>query len=441
MYVLVVLALYRELTLISDLIHYERNSPDPFSSRVPKHDQRTLEDLIKIGLQEYVHERVLGGLVPSDDDLIEEARTITRKSDDFLVASGGLEPSWFRDLILGSEGRDYNDLHLENTGEENLLWIQEPGSTTKAQPLGARDITTINCRLERSLMKWIVSHQMLGLTPQDSQLQVEACRVLNEVEATSNFKCQAALKWFKWLVTADTKWLCGLRRRACLPRSSDIADESVRPTDESVIDFAVNNLDRLTGNMVEWATLQKAQDIIPTDEEIQSYARLMVYNSDDPWNQTVMDDPGILYLFKQQQGIAPTDDVVPIMPSFPEPEVGIHSATSPSLPPNLHWDLEGSNIPLPSPMNSGSGTGTPSFRQANPFSQSPNTATMNQPTANSNPVQPLKYFLNDANCYGRLVRELSRFVTSCMSLNNPNCHVGSLAIVLTCLTDKLSGTY
>jgi hypothetical protein len=397
--------------------------------------------LIKIGLQEYVHERVLGGIVPTDDDLIEEARTITRKSDDFLVATGGLEPCWFRDLILGSEGRNYNDLHLENTGEENTLWLEQPGMRTETQPVGERDITAIKCPLERLLMKWITSHQMLGLTPLDSELQVEACRALNEVEATSNFKCKPALKWFKWLVTADTKWLCGLRRRACLPRSSEIANESIRPKDERVIDFTVNNLQRLEGDMIEWLKLQKAQDIIPTDEEIQRHARLHIYNSDDSWNQTAMDDPGILYLFKQQQGIAPTDESGPTMPSLPEPEVGTHAATSPYSPSNLHWDLEASNIPLPSPMNSGSGTNTPSFKGLNSLNQSPTSATMNQPTANSNPVQPLKYFLNDANCYGRLVRELSRFVTSCMSINNPNRHVRFSPLLLTYLANESIGAY
>ncbi|KAF4415911.1 Homeobox 4 [Fusarium acutatum] len=33
------------------------------------------------------------------------------------------------------------------------------------------------------------------------------------------------------------------------------------------------------------------------------------------------------------------------------------------------------------------------------------------------------FFLTDVNCYRRLNRELTRFVTSIMSLNNPNCHV------------------
>ncbi|EXL40796.1 hypothetical protein FOCG_16740 [Fusarium oxysporum f. sp. radicis-lycopersici 26381] len=33
------------------------------------------------------------------------------------------------------------------------------------------------------------------------------------------------------------------------------------------------------------------------------------------------------------------------------------------------------------------------------------------------------FFLTDANCYRRLFRELTRFVSSAMSPNNPNCHV------------------
>nr|AGU10928.1 Tc5 transposase DNA-binding domain [uncultured organism] len=409
---------------IEDLIHDERNSPQPFSSQTTVNDLRTLEDLIKIGLQEYVHERVIGGLLPTDDDLIQEARRIVRKADEFPVGTGCLEPSWFRDLVMGSEGRDYNDLHLENTGEENLMWIEKPVRNTVPQRVGDRDIAAITCSIERLMMQWIVSQQMLGLTPLDSELQVEACRILNEVESSSNFKCKPALKWFKWLITSDTKWLSGLRKRACLPRSSDIIEPSVRATDEAVIDFTVNNLQRLEKDLINWVRLQKAQDIIPTDDDIQRHARLYVYNSDDPWNQTAFDDPGMLHLFKQQQGIAPTDQLGPTMPSLREPEVPPTFAASCHPTTSLHWDLKEAGLDLMSPTHSGSGTTSPAFNTSQSLQQSPTRAnTMNQPTANSNPVQPLKYFLNDANCYGRLVRELSRFVTSSMSINNPNRHV------------------
>ncbi|EPE31211.1 Homeo [Glarea lozoyensis ATCC 20868] len=405
------------------LIHDERNSPQPFSSQLFSADQRTLEDLVKIGLQEYVHERFIGGLLPTDDDLVEEARRIIRKADEFTITSGSLESSWFRDLILGPEGRDYNDLHLENTGEENLLWIEKPDTNTVAQPIGDGDLATITCPLERLLMKWIVSQQMLGLTPLDSELQVQACRVLNEVETTSNFKCKPALKWFKWLITADTKWLSGLRRRACLPRSSEISHESIRTIDENAIDFTINNLQRLENEMINWVKLQKAQDIIPTDDDVQRHARMLVYKSDDPWNQTAFDEPGMLYLFKQQQGIAPTDQLGPTMPSLREPEVPPTFATSPHPSKSLHWDLQDSGPGITSPLHNRSGSNSPGFNSLKSLNHSPNnTPIVSQPTANSNHVQPLKYFLNDANCYGRLVRELSRFVTSSTSINNPNRH-------------------
>jgi hypothetical protein len=38
---------------------------------------------------------------------------------------------------------------------------------------------------------------------------------------------------------------------------------------------------------------------------------------------------------------------------------------------------------------------------------------------------PGPYFLNDANCYRRLAKELKRWVAGTMSVNNPNRHVPS----------------
>ncbi|KAJ4244945.1 hypothetical protein NW757_010329 [Fusarium falciforme] len=43
---------------------------------------------------------------------------------------------------------------------------------------------------------------------------------------------------------------------------------------------------------------------VPTDEEIQHYARWIAYNDGDPLNQTVADNPYWLAHFKRKAGIA-----------------------------------------------------------------------------------------------------------------------------------------
>jgi hypothetical protein len=82
----------------------------------------------------------------------------------------------------------------------------------------------------------------------------------------------------------------------------------------------------------------------------------------------------------------------------------------------LHWDLDG--VPIhSSPANENeSGSGGRNSPEE-PLIITP--PSMNLTSAG----QPLKYFLNDAQCYGRLMRELTRYVKTCMSPNNPNQHV------------------
>ena len=74
---------------------------NPFEPAKPTADQsRTIEDLVKIGLVEYIHNRVLKGSMPTDEDLLYEAQNIITNADQFASGPGNPETSWFRDLIL-----------------------------------------------------------------------------------------------------------------------------------------------------------------------------------------------------------------------------------------------------------------------------------------------------------------------------------------------------
>ncbi|RDL35841.1 Uncharacterized protein BP5553_06453 [Venustampulla echinocandica] len=388
------------------LIHDERNSMEPYeASKDSAASTRTLEDHIKLGLVDYIHARVLKESIPTDKDLLEEAQRIVRKTDLYTSAPDN-EVSWFRDLIMFS-GKN-SDEHV----------------TIGAIPHKDIDLSAISCRKERALKAFVIGKQALGLTPTNSELQVEACRILDEIEPAANFKCKGGLGWFKYLIAASHNWLSDFRRRANLPRLSEMADEHIRSTDDKSIDYSIHNHHRLENELIAWVRLQRAQGIKPSDDNIQRQARLIVYKTDDPWNQTALDNPVILHLFKRQQHLAPENEDGPDMP--PLKESTEHCLPSAPSPKTLHFDLEQLGINLASPSsgshtggNSANGSGTPDFDK--PL----HTLVQNQPSTNTNPTQPLGYFLNDANCYGRLVRELSRFVTACMSVNSPNRHVPS----------------
>ncbi|KAF4625273.1 hypothetical protein G7Y89_g12893 [Cudoniella acicularis] len=389
----------------------------PPSSKDSPSATRTLEDLIKIGLVEYLHDCILKGGVPTDDDLLREGRQIIRKADEFATPPGDLEVSWFRDLIMFSGGHSREDENVYQAAAGGIPWAKRRDVANSFVTQAATDVGAIKCSKERALLAFVNAKLALGLTATDSELQIEACRILDETEVTSNHKCKDSLAWFKYLIIASKTWLADFRRRAGLPASSEMAIEHIRPTDDKKIDNSIHTHSRLETELADFVRLKRAEGVTPTDAEIQHFARLTVYNNDDPWNQTAMDDPIILHLFKRQQGLAPENEDGPDMPPLSEAvELGFPQAQSAPSPKTLHWDLQQTGIGLPSPPsvnNNSTGGIAPNIDQ--PL----HTLVQNQPSTNTNPTQPLRYFLNDANCYVRLVRELSRYVTTCMSVNNP----------------------
>lgn len=72
---------------------------------------------------------------------------------------------------------------------------------------------------------------------------------------------------------------------------------------------------------------------VPTDEEIRRQARWIIYNDDDPWNQTAVDNAEWLLRFKRSNGLAPSEDG-PGMPKTLE-EVDMHFGGTGLTPPNL----------------------------------------------------------------------------------------------------------
>ena len=392
--------------------------------------QRTLEDLVKIGLVDLINDHIVNGMTPTDNDLLQEARKIILKAEAVSDGLNCAECSWFRDLIMESgKPQDVEpDDELRGVG---LSWAQKFELMNSENPMmDSTDLSAIQCSKDRALKAFVNSRQMLGLTAVDSELQVEACRILDEIEKTSNFKCKGAVSWFKYLIKASTGWLAPFRKRAGLPRSSEMADEHIRNPDESTIDNFIHNHIRLENELKEFVRLRRDLGMTVPDADLQRQARLIIYKNDDPWNQTAMDDPAMLHLFKRQNGLASTNEDGPELPPLSEAgELSLNqlanSNSSHSSPRTLHWDLEDTGIGLPSPQSgSNSAIGTGGTGTFTPNHDQPlHTLSQNQPSTNTNPTQPLRYFLNDANCYVRLVRELSRFVTSCMSANNPNQHV------------------
>ncbi|KAG0649171.1 TGF-beta-induced transcription factor 2 [Hyphodiscus hymeniophilus] len=413
------------------LIHNDRKTMRPFeASRQSADLERTLEDMVKLGLVDFINDRVVQGQVPLDEDLLEEGQKIIIKAEAVSKAPSDGENSWFRDLIMLSGKKPKFDSEklqeMDPAGYAEIPWAERLEIIKSRLPKDRDNLASIQCSKERALMTFVHSRQAVGLTPTDPELQFQACKILDDVESGSNFKCKGAVSWFKYLVVAEPNWLAEFRHRAGLPRSSDMAIEHIRSTDDTSIDYSIHNFSRLENELREYFQAQLAAGISPTDADLQRKARLIIYKNDDPWNQTAADDPVLLENFKRQNGFAPNADGgtgIPAIAEVSEFGTGHMPATS-SSPRTLHWDLENTGIGMiPSPVSASDRDFGSSTTTGASTSAALHTLVQNQPSTNTNPTQPLRYFLNDANCYARLVRELNRFVTSCMSPNNPNQHV------------------
>jgi hypothetical protein len=123
---------------------------------------------------------------------------------------------------------------------------------------------------------------------------------------------------------------------------------------------------------------------------------MIIYEYDDGWNQTAADDSLWLATFKQRH------------------------MQSGSAAGSLLGNFQPPTAPAPATMwcQSVAASSTRSGGSTSPVHSNSSGAPSSGAHKSSG-----RYYLNDANCYMRLARELKKWIASTMSPNNPNCHV------------------
>lgn len=167
------------------------------------------------------------------------------------------------------------------------------------------------------------------------------------------------------------------------------------------MDSNIHTYTRLERELADFAKLQRAMGVEPTDEDLQRQARIIIYEFDDGWNQTAADNLTWLEAFKARH---PPDGSSP--PTGTSPSFSLQQ-TNPSVRDTPQTSTAATKSPL-APVGAGPNACYDAAAAAKGEFQS------------TGPV-----FLNDANCYRRLARELGRWVAATMSPNNPNSHVPS----------------
>ncbi|VUC21300.1 unnamed protein product [Clonostachys rosea] len=328
------------------LIEYERNSPLPFTTRqgAPFSPGSAFE-LIEVELEYFfTNYTETTHCEPSAGTLHYEACCIIFGAEIISQDSASRPPSWLRDLVISSE----------EVSKKAKIRPMKSAARSRITPLKIHGKNNIfeDCKLEASLCEHVRELKEFDVDPDDSALQEQACVIIKDMSGSSKILSKLLIN----LVYSSTPWLAQFRLRAGLspttsipllplsadapyenpseslgiiegettsvndpPRGSDDdLDEPVRTSfrfgykPAAEVERGLTNND---GNMYRglWRHLSRfvlnsmspfnPNSHIPTDEELQYQARWIIYDSDDPWNQTPADHSDWLREFKRETGL------------------------------------------------------------------------------------------------------------------------------------------
>ncbi|KAI5921303.1 hypothetical protein F4810DRAFT_679264 [Camillea tinctor] len=370
------------------LIHDERMSPLPFMASLPSPSTpNNAYELLKLELQYWIPNTTDDtGQIPTDADIQREACRIIFGTEIFANSDSSVaSPSWLRDLVMSSD-------EARHKARFSPIRAQSENRMSSLRINGKRDIFE-GCDFEKQLREFVNAKILLGLTAMDSELQTEACRIIGRAEEKSSNPSEALANWVLRLINSSSKWLQGFRQRAHLPRSEDVGDAFQRSKDPKTIDSTIHNYTRLDAELGEYLQQQRSLGVEPTDAALQRQARIIIYEVEDGWNQTAADDKAWLDHFRQR------------------------------YPPKASTPMVSTSQGSPSHPGSAPAGSTSSGTPGQALSGGASVAATSEGGKPPPCIRAGPYFLNDANCFRRLARGLSRFVVATTSPNNPNCHV------------------
>ncbi|KAK2036611.1 hypothetical protein LZ31DRAFT_636497 [Colletotrichum somersetense] len=348
------------------VVQWEQCAPVPFCAGTgPADTSPSAYELLKLELEYFIRNFFEENEAkPSDDDLVYEGCSIIFGSQLLSPDLTNTASSWLRDLFMSFT-------EIAEKARLRPMYQLAKLRMSQLQIKGKADIFE-DCELESRLCRHIGEHVSLGLTPSDVDVKQEACSTLYRVESSSTNPSRRFAGFLARLIWESTDWITPLRQRAAHSFVTSYPDFG---PDQAAM--AALNGDELDGFYGELAALGQLTG---------KSERLVALVSDNERPTGEVEMAGIL---------APATYPKPAGPDTP----GSHFFNkTPTTPQDLYLRLETSKT-----IFVGSGS---SLR----WSERPRGKGM-------------PFFLNDPNRYARLARELSRFVASTMSPNNPNNHV------------------
>ncbi|CAI6039021.1 unnamed protein product [Clonostachys chloroleuca] len=359
------------------LIENEQQSPFPFLASVaPTESPRNAYELITLELAYFManHEEK-SNTFPKDRDIQVEACRIIYASEVLSTQRDiAAESSWLRDLVMSSD---------EIASSARFAPLRRRAENKSAVlKINGKDNLFEQCPLEVQLNDFVHVKVFRNMAVSNEMLQEEACHIIRRMEKASILPCRYPADWLMRLVKSSTGWLSNFRQRAHLPPYVD-ADVPV-----DLIQVTAGNIDIYTGlerYLGDYIDSRRAIGIEPSSEELERKAHSFIYQ-DGLHNDKVDNSEWAANFKRRHDQIRHGTTAVGTL----SPGLSLHEVVPPNEPqPNLE-------------MQPNDGSGSPVLFED---------------------LMTNTFFLNDTDCYRRLAQELTRFVTSTMSPNNPNQHV------------------
>ena len=290
-----------------------------------------------------------------------DARTLQLEACRIIFASNALSDtgpstsqrddgeSWLRDIIMSNS----------DIATEALFGpLRTPSEGISTLRICGRNHLFERCPLETQLRAFAQAKADASVGLPDWTLQQEACEIIRRIEDAPNATLEGFAGWLIHAIGVNNIWLSAFKLRTSLPSDNQnppaafpaqpiddqglLAPFSMEPSSiagllEDPFQTTVHgpsplvptpglpdnhsrshmamgtNFYRLFANdLRRWvlATMSPSNPgcHVPSDAEIQHHARWIIYESDDPWNQTAVDHPEWLWRFKKDVGIIGTED-------------------------------------------------------------------------------------------------------------------------------------
>ncbi|EGY21225.1 uncharacterized protein VDAG_02749 [Verticillium dahliae VdLs.17] len=325
-----------ESSIAPYIIDYERNSPCPFVALQTISDgPSTAFELLQLETEYFCSSHMnLHHTLPSNQEIQYELCCIILASE--ILSRDTISPasSWVRDLLMSSE-------HI--TRQAKSRPIRSGSRFTDLRTHGQENIFG-SCHMEGALQEYVKSMTTQGADVTNELLQQQACNIIWSLTTCSSSSSDMLANLLVNLTYSSTGWLGTFRERAGLPpayqehkalqanpQSSDVpsktwkkgwvdrpdVDTGISQTlagtapssssdtapvmrssgfvDDSYYRRLIRELTRFISSAI---SPRNPNRHVPTDLEIQNQARWILYDCDDPWNQTPADNGNWLKDFK-----------------------------------------------------------------------------------------------------------------------------------------------